>query len=576
LSPEASAEPGRWYTDRAEYQRGIMDAFSDSSVEEVVVMSSAQVGKTEILLNVCAFFIDQDPAPQLLVQPTLEMGEAFSKDRLAPMLRDTPCLQGKVKDPRSRDSGNTLLHKNFPGGHLTIAGSNSPASLASRPIRVVLQDEVDRYPASAGAEGDPCSLADARSKNFWNRKKGKFSTPTVRGSSRIELAYEASDKRRYFVCCHECGAAQVLTWNQVKWDEDPASPWYECQACAARWSDADRFKAIRKGEWRATAQFNGVAGFHLSALYSPWTPLRELVRDWIRAQKSPELLKTFINTALGETWEERGDVTVDAHALMERCEEFEDELPAQVAVITAGVDVQADRLEVEIVGWGADEESWSLGYHVLSGDTARPEVWEDLESLLVSEYTHPKGITLKPRAVCVDSGYRDSMVLRFTRDKYSRRVFAVKGRTDGSIWPRKPSRKNQTPFFNVGTSAAKDAISGFIRLSDPGPGCMHFPVGRDLEYFEQLTAERKVTKYVHGFAKREWRKQDGQRNEALDCRVYAYAALHALYSLGFKLNAEAERVSALQPPPKVQVPAPVVQSVGGGWLGNRGRDWFTR
>lgn len=555
-----------------------MDAFSDPAVEEVVVMSSAQVGKTEILLNVCAFFIDQDPAPQLLVQPTLDMGEAFSKDRLAPMLRDTPCLQGKVKDPRARDSGNTLLHKNFPGGHLTIAGSNSPASLASRPIRVVLQDEVDRYPASAGSEGDPCSLADKRSANFWNRKKGKFSTPTVKGSSRIELAYEASDKRRYFVACPACEAEQVLNWPQVRWNDDATDVWYECQACEARWTDADRFRSIRKGLWKATAQFNGVAGFHLSALYSPWTPLRDLVRDWLRAQKSPELLKTFINTALGETWEERGDVKVDAHTLLERCEEFEDDLPAQVGAITAGVDVQADRLEVEIVGWGIDEESWSIGYHVISGDTARPEVWSDLDVVLSREYPHPKGIPLKVRAACIDTGYRDSMVLRFCRDKYSRRVLAIKGRRDGAIWPRKPSRKNQTPFFNIGTDAGKDAIAGFMRLNESGPGYMHFPAGRDLEYFEQLTAERKITRYVHGFARREWRKQDGERNEALDCRVYAYAALHALYSMGFRLNAECLRIAELQPPPKIVAPAPVVQAAtrggGAGWLGSRGSGWF--
>ena len=195
LSPEASAEPGQWLTSRAEYQRGIMDAFSDPNIEMVVIMSSAQVGKTEILNNVIGYHVSQDPSPMLVVQPTLDMAQTWSKDRLAPMLRDTPILQGLVKDPRARDSGNTTLHKIFPGGHITSCGANSPSSLASRPVRIVLCDEVDRYPVSAGSEGDPVSLARKRATTFWNRKIGLFSTPTNKGNSRIESAFEESDKR---------------------------------------------------------------------------------------------------------------------------------------------------------------------------------------------------------------------------------------------------------------------------------------------------------------------------------------------------------------------------------------------
>lgn len=560
-----------------------MDAFTDPSVEEVVAMTSAQVGKTEILNNVSAYFIDQDPSPMLVVQPTLEMGEAWSKDRLAPMLRDTPCLRGKVKDPRSRDSGNTLLHKIFPGGHLTIAGSNSAASLASRPIRVVLQDEVDRYPASAGTEGDPCSLADKRTANFWNRKKGKFSTPTVKGASRIEMAYEASDQRRYAVPCPKCAEAQFLVWQQVKWEdgaEDEAT--YECLFCKERWNDGERWRALRFGHWQATAPFNGVAGFHLSAVYSPWTRLGELVKQWNRAQGSPELLKAFINTALGETWEERHDAKIDAHVLMERCEDFGSELPEDVAIITAGVDVQADRLVAEIVGWGRDEESWSLGTHVIPGDTARTEVWRDLDDLLTAEYTHPCGVAMKIRATCIDSGYKDAMVLRFTRDKYGRRVFATKGRAgDLPIWPRKPSRKNQTPFFIVGVDACKDSVYDRLKIAEEGPGYCHFPIGRELAWFEELVAERKITTYRHGFAKREWRKDPGQRNEALDCRGEAYAALHSLYYSGIKLNPEVDRLKGLlaerklrrnEPTQTITAPPPQARS----WLGDRTSNWLRR
>ena len=197
LSAEASAEPGKWRTDRAEYQRGMMDAFSDPKIHTVVVMSSAQIGKTELLNNIVGYFVDQDPSPMLMLQPTLEMGNTWSKDRLSPMIRDTRTLTDKISDSKARDSGNTILHKTFQGGHITIAGANSPASLASRPVRVVLADEVDRYPQSAGAEGDPLSLAFKRTTTFWNRKRMVVSTPTVKGVSRIEMAYEESDKRRY-------------------------------------------------------------------------------------------------------------------------------------------------------------------------------------------------------------------------------------------------------------------------------------------------------------------------------------------------------------------------------------------
>lgn len=529
-----------------------MDAFNDPLVEEVVVMSSAQVGKTEILNNVTAYFVDQDPSPILIVQPTLEMGEAWSKDRLAPMLRDTPCLRGKVKDPRARDSGNTLLHKTFPGGHITIAGSNSAASLASRPIRVVLQDEVDRYPVSAGTEGDPCSLADKRTANFWNRKKGKFSTPTIKNASRIESAYEMSDKRRFTVPCPHCGEFQFLFWGEeekpggVKWPRDnPGAAEYECLHCKGRWNDGVRWRQIRFGRWEATATFNGTAGFHLNAIYSPWTKLSELAKQFLES-KSPERLMTFVNTALGQTWEERHDIKIDSHELHNRCETYESDVPGEVVIITAGVDVQADRLVVEITGWGRDEESWSLAHHVIPGDTIGTEVWRELDKLLLETFPHPGGAPMHIRAVCIDTGWKDATVLRFTRDRYNRRIFAIKGRSgDHPIWARKPSKKNQTPFWMVGVDPAKDAIYDRLRIAEPGAGYCHFPMGYELDFFEELTSEKKITQYHHGFPKRVWKKQDGARNEALDCRVYAYAALYSLYAAGLRLNPEADRIAAL-------------------------------
>lgn len=545
LSPEASAEPGRWYTSRAEYMRGIMDAVSDPAVRQVVVMSAAQVGKTECVLNICGYHIDQDPAPILVVQPTLSMAQAFSKDRLAPMLRDTPCLKGAVKNPRSRDSGNTTLHKVFAGGHVTIAGANSAAGLASRPVRIVLCDEVDRYPPSAGTEGDPVRLAEKRATTFWNSKIVTVSTPTVKDASRIEAEYEASDRREYWVACGHCGEHQVLKWANVQWrDGDPATACYVCPHCGAAWTEADRLKSLKRGEWRAREPFGGVAGFHLSGLYSPWVPIPDAARDFLEAKKLPETLRVWSNTYLGETWEEHGDGLDDA-GIAARREDY-DGCPAGVVLITAGVDVQDDRLELEIVGWGRDEESWSLDYQTLYGDPSSPAVWAELDASLKETWPHPRGVDLPVRAACIDSGgHHTSAVYSFVRPREGRRVFAIKGMGgEGRALVGRPSKNNvgKVRLFTVGVDTAKELIYARLRIADEGPGYCHFPSRYDDEYFRQLTAEQIVTRFSKGYRKREWKKVRA-RNEALDCRVYALAA-YAL--LNARINTIADRLERPQ------------------------------
>jgi phage terminase large subunit GpA-like protein len=542
LSPEASAEPGQWITSRAEYQRGIMDAFSDPAVEMVVVMSSAQVGKTEILNNVIGFHVAQDPSPMLVVQPTLDMAQTWSKDRLAPMLRDTPQLQGLVKDPRARDSGNTTLHKIFPGGHITACGANSPSSLASRPVRIVLCDEVDRYPVSAGSEGDPVSLARKRASTFWNRRIGLFSTPTNKGNSRIEAAFEESDKRFYFVPCPHCKHEQSLKWASVTWEQDkPDSAQYACEECGTLWTDAERVRAIRQGRWSATAEFKRVAGFHLSGLYSPWIPVDAAVREFLEAKKQPATLRVWVNTYLGETWEEQGE-QVDDYAIAARRESFGETLPLEVVLLTAGVDVQDDRLEVEIVGWGRDDESWSVDYRTVYGDPSSPTVWRDMDSLLDQQFEREDGSILMVRSTCVDSGgHHTNSVYNFVRPREGKRVFAIKGvGGEGKPLVGKPGRNNigKIKLFPVGVDTAKDVLFSRMRIVEPGPGYMHFPISRSDEYFRQLTAEKLVTRYHKGFARREWVKIR-PRNEALDVRVYAMAALGIL---NLNVNAIADRV----------------------------------
>ena len=532
LSSEAAAEPGKWSTSRAEYQRGMMDAVSDPSIETIVLMTCAQVGKTELINNVVGYHIHQDPAPMLVVQPTLEMAQTWSKDRLSPCLRDTPVLASKVKDPRSRDSGNTTLHKSFAGGHVTACGANSPSSLASRPCRIILCDEVDRYPLSAGSEGDPVSLAKKRSSTFWNRKIILVSTPTEKGASRIEQAYDESDQRKYFVQCPDCDEYQVLKWSQVKWeDQNPYSARYTCECCGTLWDDTARFRAIRYGEWRATSEAKGkIAGFHLNGLYSPWTPLYEAVSDFMSSKRDPMRLKTWVNTFLGETWEEQGD-RIDEFDLIERCENWGKDLPEDVLLLTAGVDVQDNRLEVEIVGWGRGEESWSISYQTIYGDPSTSELWARLDTVLQEKFTHPTLGEIIVRGACVDSGgHYTQQVYNYARLRAGRRVFAIKGiGGEGKPVAGRPTKNNigKINLFPVGVDTAKEIVYARLKMKEEGDGYCHFPIGRDEEYFRMLTAEKKVTKYFKGRPRMEWQKIR-TRNEALDCRVYATAALAIL------------------------------------------------
>lgn len=552
LSPESSAEPGRWYTSRAEYSRGIMDACSDPTVRRVIVMSSAQVGKTEVLLNIIGYCIDQDASPILCVQPTLSMGQAFSKDRLAPMLRDTPALKGKVKDPRSRDSGNTTLSKQFPGGSINIVGSNSAAGLASRPIRVVLADELDRWPSSAGTEGDPLRLAEKRATTFWNSKIVIVSTPTVKDASRIEAEYLDSDQRQFWVPCADCGETQTLKWSQVQWPEDePLRAVYVCECCGSTWHDAARYKAISKGEWIADNPGGTTAGFRLSGLYSPWIALGEAVRDFLEAKKMPETLRVWVNTFLGETWEEQGEGVQDDE-IPGRGEKYNG-VPDSVLMLTAGIDTQNDRLEIEVLGHGVEHETWSIDHHIIYGDPSAPQIWSDLDLYLSQKFKRADGKILGIKCAAIDSGgHYTQAVYDFVRPRERRGIFAVKGvGGEGKPLVGRPARNNigKIRLFPVGVDTAKELIYARLKINIAGPGYCHFPARYDDEYFQQLTAEQIVTRFSKGFRKREWKKTRA-RNEALDLRVYALAAF-GIANINMKALAERD-VEAREKPPQTQ------------------------
>lgn len=527
LSSEASAIPGRWRTSMVEYMREPMDCLGDPRVTRVVIQAAAQIAKSEFLLNACGYLIDYDPSPIMMVQPTLEMAEAFSKDRIAPMLRDSPCLAEKVSE-NSRDTNSTIRQKMFPGGHLTLVGANSPSSLASRPIRAVLFDEVDRFPVSAGEEGDPINLAIKRTATFWNRIIAMVSTPTNKGASRIEAAYEEGDQRQRMCPCPDCGHYQALKWAQVKFTERrPDTARYECAECGSLWSDSQRIAAVRKGYWQAQAEFTGIASFHIPGLLSPFTTMADGVREFLAA-KDPGTLRVWVNTYLGETWEDEGQ-RIDAHSLMERCEEFEGRVPDEVTLLTAGADVQDDRIEMEVIGWGDDFETWSIDYLTFYGDPSGTALWQEVRSALRQIYVHPRFGEMTVRACCIDTGgHYTKNVYDFV--KANERVYGIKGMPgEGKPLVGRASKSNygNIHLFPVGVHTAKELVFSRLRAKDGEVGRCHFPAGRSQQYFDGLTAEKLTTRYHKGFKRQEYVKFRA-RNEPLDCRVYGTAALELL------------------------------------------------
>ena len=558
LSNKASAEPGHWRTERTPYLREIMDSLSVyDPTQRVVFMKSAQIGGTEAGNNWIGYVIHHAPGPMLYVLPTVEIAEKASKQRIAPMLDESPALRELISPARSRDSGNTLLSKEFRGGVFMMAGANSAAGLRSMPIKFLFMDEVDAYPSDVEGEGSPIALAEKRTTTFSRRKVLLVSTPTEAATSRITIEYERSDKRRYYVPCPHCGHEQWLRWRgynddqndprakdyRLVWvDEARTTAAYICEECGAHIEERHKTAMLRGGRWVPTAPGDGkTKGYHISSLYSPagWKTWPEILREFEEASKDPALLKTFVNTTLGEAFEEAYSVRLDAEGLAKRAGGYPLlQVPERGLVVTAGVDVQRNRLEVIQRAWGVGEESWLVNYTVLHGDPQRPELWEQLLDVLGMEFEHASGVRLRTYAAAVDSGDGETthVVYDFARQNRGRHVLAVKGQsTPGKPILGKPTkqdvnRRNQTikrgvDLWPYGSDTAKSTIYQRLKNVDDGPGTYHWPVGLPPEYWEQLTAERQVTKMLNGFPKRVWVKKDNARNEVLDCEGMALAAL---------------------------------------------------
>lgn len=516
---------------------------TDPLIERVVLMTGARVGKTQCLNNLIGYHIHMDAAPIMLVVPSLERAEEWADDEFDPMIRDTPQLRAILGERKSRAAKQRRLHRVFPGGRLYMVGANAPSGLAAKTIRVVIQDEVDRFPASAGQEGDPVTLAERRANTIWNRKLVLSSTPTIAGSSRIEQAFLASDRRRFWVPCPHCREHQTLKWAQVRWPEGrPDQARYLCEAdgCGALWTDAERYGAIGRGEWRAEAPFAGTAGFALNELYSPWRRLAETAADFVAAKDRPERLKAWVNTALGETWQERGEAP-EFQRLYDRRERWEPgTVPAGGLLLTAGVDVQREgRIEISVWAWGRNRHSWLIDHIVIHGSPFDVKTWDQVDDALRQRYRHASGAMMDIRRAAVDSGdgATTQEVYVFVRRVGQNRAIAIKGQ-DRQIVPisagtRVEVKRNGTKVgslkpWHVGSSLLKGEFYGQLRLDkdgdEPPAGYVFLPEHVASEEFcRQLTAEdlrRETDK--KGFARRVWVKT--RANEALDCRVYARAA----------------------------------------------------
>ena len=575
LSQRAASEPGRWRTSRTPYLREIMDCLSPASpVQRVVFMKGAQVGGTECGNNWIGYVIHQAPGPMMAVAPTVELAKRNSKQRIDPLIEESQALRGLVRERRSRDSGNTVLSKEFPGGVLILTGANSAVGLRSMPARYLFLDEVDGYPGDVEAEGDPILLAERRASTFQRRKVFLVSTPKTKGLSRIEREFEASDKRFYFVPCPECGEYQTLKFANLYWPEGrPREAMYRCEHCGSLIDEHRKTWMNERGEWRPTAREEGAgdspdrsgdgrtAGFHLSSLYSPvgWYSWADAAEMFEAAQENPDLMKGFVTTVLGEPFEEAHEAPEWRH-IYDRRESFPfGTVPRGGLFLTAGVDVQKDRIEVEVVAWGRGKESWSVDYLVLDGDTVRPEVWNRLDRVLDRDWPRQGGGAMPIRVMCVDSGYPTQDVYAWVRShpqaawgaagaaaRQPRTVVAVKGRDRdtalilGVSKADSGSRRRGLRVWSVSGPVAKGELYRWLKLDRPTdeeavngkefpPGYCHFPQYGE-EYFKQLTAERRVIRIRKGFPHSSWEKDPARRNEALDCRVYARAAaaIHGL------------------------------------------------
>lgn len=559
LSSESSAEPGPWRTERTPYLREVMDTFTDPKIRHTVMVAASQVGKSEVLNNCIGYIIDQDPGSILFIHPTTIDAKEYSKLRIAPMLRDCPSLAKKVVKPKSRDSGNTILQKTYPGGILTMCGSTEAHALASKPIRYVFGDERDRWATSAGNEGDPWDLAMARQTTFYNSMAFEVSTPTIKNASAIEAAYATGTMERWKSRCPHCGEYHEIQWADIRFEYDEKivagqktykvkKVYYCCPGCGAVSDEITMKRAPAR--WEAdnpAAREQGTRSFWLNAFVSQWATWESIILKFLKAQGSSRKMQVVYNTCFGELWEDRGDLE-DEDSLLQRREDYgkrEDdssiELPDGVLVLTCGVDTQDDRLEFEVVGHGHFGESWGIRKGIIMGRPDDLETWKQLDDVLTHVYRFENGRGLRISMTFIDEGGHFTMEVRQQcRARLSKKIFCIKGMPGQDTPYTAPPKKQKIMIQNVligtcwqyqiGVDSGKEIIMDNLKVQTPGPRFCHFPKRDDYGsgYFKGLLSEVKV--YDPNKKKPwQWKKIPGhERNEALDCRNYALAAFKAL------------------------------------------------
>lgn len=547
--PSTAAEPGRWRTHRTPYLRDIMDALSPSNPAEFVVfMKGAQVGATEAGSNWLGYIIQNAPGLMLMVYPGLSEVKRNTSTRINPLIESTPALRSRVAEPRSRDGGNSIFRKKFPGGELVMTGANSAVGLRSTPARYLFLDEIDGYPSDADNEGDPVDLAVQRTVTFQTRRKiFQVSTPTVDGRSRIKKAYDETDQRKFFVPCRHCGEYSWLQWVQIKWPPgEPEKAAWICPECGGIHEEHDKKRLLEEGEWRAMAPGDGLlVGFHLSALYSPWEKWGDIAGQFEKVKKDPNRLKVWVNVKLGEVWQEKGEAPEWERIYAHRESYPVGTVPRGALLLTAGVDVQPDRIEMEVVGWGRDQQSWSVDYRILEGDTTKLEspVWSQLSILLSETWKHESGVEMGLARMAIDDGFASQIVRSWGRQHPGGQLLLIRGQPKATVPVGRPvavdiNRAGKRiargiRYWPVGVDMLKTELYGWLGMNPPTvedlsdgaeypPGYCHFPEYGE-EHFRQLTAEEIRKRVTRGYTVYEWAKTR-DRNEALDCRIYARAA----------------------------------------------------
>ncbi len=559
LSTESSAEPGPWKTRRTPYLREVMDCFTDPRVRRIIMVAASQVGKSEFEMNVIGYIIDEDPGSILFIHPTTIDAKEFSKLRVAPMIRDCPTLRRKVAAPKSRDSGNTVLQKTYPGGILTLCGSTEAHALASKPIRYVIGDERDRWAVSAGKEGDPWELAMARQTTFYNAKAVEVSTPTIKNASAIETSYGEGSMEHWKSQCPHCGQFHEIQWDDIQYEHEESivnkkkvykvtKVWYTCPGCAAV-SDEATMKR-QPARWEAdnpAAYAQGVRSFWLNAFVSQWAGWESIILKYLKATGNSRKMQVVYNTCFGQLWEDRGELE-DEDSLLGRREDYgtrEDgspvELPDGVLVLTCGVDTQNDRLEYEVLGHGYFGETWGIRYGIIRGRPNEAETWQQLDDALNHVYRFADGLGLKISMTFVDEGgFFTQTVRQQCRARIGKKVFCIKGLYGADKPYTAPPKQmkivvNQRLIgmcwqYQLGVDSGKQMIMDNLKVKKPGSKYCHFPKRDDYgpAYFTGLLSERleyDATKKNPWM----WKKIPGhERNEALDCRNYALAAFEAL------------------------------------------------